>query len=181
MHSLPGRLHSLVYLREFRALRRRGELVRAEKRKGQADPRRREEGTGKDLRRPATVQRLFFATFQVSCYRALHTLLARFTRHVLSPLRSRLRSLRLYVYDRYGWPSRPSSRQLLDVLLHWNTGINGLHLGLRAESSLSLSPSFVSLKSLSAVSKSSLSSGGPPWKFIVLRRRHRRSRPSLGA
>lgn len=143
MHSLPGRLHSLVYLREFRAPTKRGAMVRVEKRKGQTDPGgAKGERASEDLRRPATVQRLFSATFQVPQYRALHTLLARFTRHVLSPLRSRLRSLRLYVYDRYGCPSRPSSRQLLDVLLRRDTGINGLHPGLRAESSSSLLFSF---------------------------------------
>lgn len=69
----------------------------------------------------------------------MHTLLARFTRHVLSPLRSRLRSLRLYVYDRYGCPSRPSSRQL-STSSSTDTGINGLHPGLRAESFLCSSP-----------------------------------------
>lgn len=122
------------------------------------------------------------ATFQVPRYRALHTLLARFTRHVLSPLRSRLRSLRLYVYDRYGCPSRPSSRQLLDVLLRGDTEINGLHPRVKGRILLlSLFSSLVSRESLSAVSKSSLSPGGPPRKFIVLRRRHRRFRPSLGA
>lgn len=124
------------------------------------------------------------ATSQVPRYRALHTLLARFTRHVLSPLRSPLRSLRLYVYDRYGCPSRPSSRQLLDVLLRRDTEINGLHPRVKGRIlllSLSLFSSLVSRESLSAVSKSSLSPGGPPRKFIVLRRRHRRFRPSLGA
>lgn len=123
------------------------------------------------------------ATFQVPRYRALHTLLARFTRHVLSPLRSRLRSLRLYVYDRYGCPSRPSSRQLLDVLLRRDTEINGLHPRVKGRILLLslLFSSLVSRESLSAVSKSSLSPGGPPRKFIVLRRRHRRFRPSLGA
>lgn len=139
MHSLPGRLHSLVYLREFRAptKRRTSTCGKAKRTNGSQKGRR---GASEEPRRPATVQRLFSATFQVPCYRALHTLLARFTRHVLSPLRSRLRSLRLYVYDRC--PSRPSSRQLLDVLLHWDTGINGLHLGLRAEFSFSLLLSF---------------------------------------
>lgn len=38
---------------------------------------------------------------------AVYTLLARFTRHVLSSLRSRLRSSRPYVYGRYECPSRP--------------------------------------------------------------------------
>lgn len=122
--------------------RRRGEAGTRGKAKRTNGCQRGGRGASEDLRRPATVQRLFSATFQVPCYRALYTLLARFTRHVLSPLRSRLRSLRLYVYDRYGCPSRPSSRQLLDVLLHRDTGINGLHLGLRAESSFSLLPSF---------------------------------------
>lgn len=128
MHSLPGRLHSLVYLREFRAPTKRKSYSTCGKAK-------RINGFQRGRRRGqvkiCVVQRLSggspSATFQVPRYRALHTLLARFTRHVLSPLRSRLRSLRLYVYDRYGCPSRPSSRQLLDVLLRGDTEINGLH------------------------------------------------------
>lgn len=125
---------------------------------------------------------LSFSHYVSELARAVHTLLARFTRHVLSPLRSRLRSLRLYVYDRYGCPSRPSSRQL-STSSSTDTGINGLHPGLRAESFLcsSLFSPFVPRESRAAVSKSSLSPGGPPRKFIVLCRRHRRSRRSLGA
>lgn len=46
MHSLPGRLHSLVYLREFRAPTKREVMVRAEKRKGQTDPRGAKRGQG---------------------------------------------------------------------------------------------------------------------------------------
>lgn len=40
--------------------------------------------------------------------RSAYIVSTRFTRHVLSPLRSRLRSLRLYVYDRYRCPLRVS-------------------------------------------------------------------------
>jgi len=138
MHSLPGRLYSLVYLRQFRApTKRTASTCGKAKRTNDF-----QEGRRGARVRIYVVQRLFSATSQVPYYRALHTLLARFTRHVLSPLRSRLRSLRLYVYDHYGCPSRPYLRQLLDVLLHWDdTRINGLHLGLRAESSFSLLPS----------------------------------------
>lgn len=151
-------------------------------RKSEKDKRIPDRGRRRGQVKICVVQRLSggspSATFQVPRYRALHTLLARFTRHVLSPLRS----LRLYVYDRYGCPSRPSSRQLLDVLLRGDTEINGLHPRVKGRILLlSLSASLVSRESLSAVSKSSLSPGGPPRKFIVLRRRHRRFRPSLGA
>lgn len=56
------------------------------------------------------------------------------------------------------------------------------HWDQRASSRVKVK-SFFSLLSheFHSVSKSSLSSGGPPWKFIVLCRRHRRSRPSLEA
>lgn len=88
MHSLPGRLRSLVYLRSS-GPRRRGDLwLPAEKWKGRADSTpsfpSREENKGGSL---YTIQRL-----SRHSSRAVHTLLARFTRHILRPLRSRLRS-----------------------------------------------------------------------------------------
>lgn len=137
MHSLPGKLHSLVYLRVFRAVTKREAIWYA--RKNEKDKQILQSEGGQV--RIYVVQRLFrgffSATFQVPHYRAPHTLLAGFTRHVLSPLCSRLRFLCFYIYDRYECPSRPSSRQLHDVLLHRDIGINGLHPGLRNLSSLS--------------------------------------------
>lgn len=110
--------------------------------------------------------------------RAVHTLLARFTRHILRPLRSRLRS---YVFTFTIVTEAPRGllpRDNSSTFSSADTGIRGLYSGLRTESSFfSLS---LLCESLFAISKSSLSPSGPPRKFIVLRRRHLRSRRSLG-
>jgi len=89
----------------------------------------------------------------------------------------------LYVYDRYRGPSwPPSSRQFLDILLRRHRdqrtlpGVKDRILYIFSLFSFSLSR-----EPLFAISKSSLSPCGPPRKFIVLRRRHLRSQPSLGA
>lgn len=96
-----------------------------------------------------------------------------FTRHVLSSLRSRLRSLRPYGYDRYGCTSRPFCD---------NSGINGFRGRVKSRESAP-PPTFNPFSSgpFCSISKSSLSPGGPPRKFIVLRRRHPRDPTQLGS
>lgn len=144
MHSLPSRLHSLVYLREFRAPDEEGRPGYV--RKSEEDKRILEEGKGEtseDLRRPA-VRRLLSATFQTPLPRpcTVYIVSSVYETH-FKPLRSRLRFLRLYVYDRYGCPSRPSSATTpRSPPPPRHREINGLHLGLRAKFSSPLPPSF---------------------------------------
>lgn len=102
MHSLPSRLHSLVYLREFRAPDEeggRGTCGKAKRTNGSWKGRG--GGTSEDPRRPAAVRRLLSAAFQVPVPRSRTAHIvssvyeARFKPFTLAFTLSRLRSLRM--------------------------------------------------------------------------------------
>lgn len=149
MHSLPGRLHSLVYLRSS-GPRRRGESMVA--RKSEKDGRMhpfllRARRIREDLQR-----------LSGRSSRAVHTLLARFTRHILRPLRSRLRSYVFTFTIVTGAPRGLLPRDNSSTFSFADTGISGLYPGLRTESSFFSSSLSLFRESLFAISKSSLSS-----------------------
>lgn len=140
MHSLPDRLHSLVYLPSSGANpTEKGPMVTCGKVRKTGGFHPLSPSNEKD-KGGSLVQRLFRRSS-----RAVHTLLARFTRHILRPLRSYVFTFTIVTEVLRGLLLRDNSST--------DTGISGLCSGLRAESSppptpfLSLSFTRISLRS----------------------------------